>query len=73
MTRLPRVSARDVEGALLKAGFSYSHSKGSHRSYVRAGQRVIVPFHSSNVIPPGTLSSILRQAGLSAEGFRELL
>jgi len=73
MTRLPRVTARDVEQALLKAGFTFSHSRGSHRSYTRAGHRVIVPFHGSNVIPPGTLRSILRQASLSADELRELL
>ncbi len=73
MTRLPRVTARDVERVLLKAGFQLSHTKGSHRSYTKGGKRVIVPFHGSKVIPPGTLRSILRQAALSVEEFQELL
>jgi predicted RNA binding protein YcfA (HicA-like mRNA interferase family) len=73
MTRLPRVTARDVERALLTDGFTFSHSRGSHRSYTREGQRVVVPFHGSNVIPPGTLRSILRQASLSVDEFRDLL
>ena len=73
MTRLPRVTARDVERVLLKTGFQLSHTKGSHRSYTKGSKRVIVSFHGSKVIPPGTLMSILRQAALSVEEFQELL
>lgn len=73
MTRLPRATAKDVEKVLLGTGFQLSHTKGSHRSYRREGQRVVVPFHGSKVIPPGTLRSILRQAGMSVEELKELL
>jgi predicted RNA binding protein YcfA (HicA-like mRNA interferase family) len=73
MTRLPRVTARDVERALLKNGFRLSHTKGSHRSYTKESRRVIVSFHGRRLIPPGTLMSILRQAQLSVDEFRELL
>ncbi len=73
MTRLPRVTARDVERVLLKTGFQPSHRKGSHRSYVKGGQRVIVPFHGNKVIPPGTLRNILRQAALPVGEFQGLL
>ena len=73
MTRLPRATAREVESVLSKAGFGFSHAKGSHRSYVKEGRRVIVPFHGNRIIPPGTLRNILRQAGLSPEDFERLL
>ena len=72
MSRLPRVTAREVEKVLLKAGFQFSHAKGSHRSYIKQETRVIIPFHRGKVIPPGTLKSILRQAGLSVKEFEEL-
>jgi len=72
MTRLPRVTAREIEKVLLKAGFQLSHIKGSHHSYAKQGKRVIVPFHTGKVIPPGTLKNILQQAGLSTEEFDEL-
>lgn len=72
MTRLPRVTATEVEKALLKAGFQLSHTKGSHRSYTKQEKRVIVSFHSGKVIPPGTVKNILRQAGLSLEEFQGL-
>jgi predicted RNA binding protein YcfA (HicA-like mRNA interferase family) len=73
MKRLPRVTAREVESALLREGFQFSHAKGSHRSYIREGKRVIVLFHGNRIIPPGTLRNILRQAGISPEDFVRLL
>jgi predicted RNA binding protein YcfA (HicA-like mRNA interferase family) len=39
MTRLPRVTARDVERVLLKTGFHLPHTKGSHRSYTKGGKK----------------------------------
>jgi len=73
MKKLPRVAAREVESALLRTGFQFSHAKGSHRSYIKEGKRVIVPFHGNRIIPPGTLRNILRQAGLSLEDFERML
>lgn len=73
MKKLPRVTAGEVERVLLRGGFQFSHAKGSHRSYIKEGRRVIVSFHSHRIIPPGTLKNILRQAGLSPEDFEELL
>ena len=55
-------------------GFKFSHSRGSHRSYHREDcRRVIIPFHSGKIIPPGTLKNILRQAELTPEDFSKLL
>ncbi len=73
MKRLPRVAAREMESALLRVGFQFSHAKGGHRSYIKEGRRVVVPFHGRRIIPLGTLSNILRQAGLSPEDFEKLL
>ncbi len=75
MSRLPRVSGRRVLEALRRAGFEVSHVRGSHH-YLRkpgASGLVVVPVHGSRVVPTGTLHSILKQAGLSREDFRELL
>jgi predicted RNA binding protein YcfA (HicA-like mRNA interferase family) len=73
MKKLPRVAAREVESALLRTGFQFSHAKGSHRSYIKEGKRVIVPFHGNRIIPPVTLRNIIRQAGILPEDFEELL
>ena len=75
MSRLPRVSGRRVLEALRRAGYEVSHVRGSHH-YLRkpgASGLVVVPVHGSRVVPTGTLHSILKQAGLSREDFRELL
>ncbi len=73
MKRAPRATAAEVEKVLLRAGFRLSHTKGSHRSYIKEGKRVIVAFHGHRIIPPGTLKNILKQAGFSTEEFEGLL
>jgi len=73
MKKAPRVTAAEVEKALFRAGFQLSHTKGSHRSYIKQGKRVIVPFHGRRIIPPGTFKNILKQAGLSTKEFEQLL
>jgi predicted RNA binding protein YcfA (HicA-like mRNA interferase family) len=74
-TRLPRVTAREVIAALERAGWVQVRSTGSHRHLQRPGQAgtVTVPMHAGETIYPKLLASILRQAGLTADEFRELL
>jgi predicted RNA binding protein YcfA (HicA-like mRNA interferase family) len=75
MTRLPRASGKDVVQALQRDGFRLSHVRGSHH-YLRkpgASGLVVVPVHGNRVLPSGTLGSILRQAGLTAEELTRLL
>ena len=72
---LPVVKARDCLRALRTAGFYIDHQTGSHaRLFHRTKPelRVTLPVHNKD-LPPGTLKSILRQAGLSAEEFTKLL
>ena len=58
--------------ALGRAGFGRVGQKGSRvKLRNEAGRTVIVPDHRE--LARGTLSSILRQAGLSVDEFRELL
>ncbi|MBI3469928.1 MAG: type II toxin-antitoxin system HicA family toxin [Candidatus Solibacter usitatus] len=69
MSRPPRVSGKDVLGALLRAGYAESHVRGSHH-YLRkpgASGLVTVPVHGNRTLPPKTLQSILRQAGMTAD------
>ena len=74
MTRLPRVSGRQLLRALRRGGFTVSHVRGSHHYLRRQGTGlVVVPVHDSRTIPIGTLRSILRQAELTSEELRQLL
>jgi predicted RNA binding protein YcfA (HicA-like mRNA interferase family) len=72
MPFLPIVSATEVCRALERAGFVRRSQRGSHVKMRHAdGRTVIVPMHTEVAL--GTLHSILRQAGLSAEQFVGLL
>lgn len=73
--QLPAVKPRAVIRALERAGFFVHHVTGSHYALRRSGDpllRVVVPCHNKD-LKPGTLRSIIRQAGLSIEEFRALL
>lgn len=44
---------------LLKAGFAWLRSKGSHRIYAKGGRRVVVPFHSGATLHPKIVKQVL--------------
>jgi predicted RNA binding protein YcfA (HicA-like mRNA interferase family) len=74
MPKLPRVTARQIVGALDKAGFFLVRQSGSHMIYKNAaGKRVTVPFHASKILHPKILKSILRDADLRAEDLEKLM
>lgn len=75
MTRLPRVTAREVLAALGRDGWQVARQQGSHITLhhpSRAGS-VTVAAHAGETIRPRTLNSILKQAGLTVDAFRRLL
>jgi len=65
---------RQVRRKLLAAGFTEHAQRGSHVKFIQTtsqGTRVvIVPHHKE--VRPGTLRSILNQAGLTPQQFDEL-
>jgi len=67
MPRLPRIGSRDCLAALQKMGFTVTRQKGSHIVLRRGPSGCVVPNHKE--IKPGTLSGILKQAGVSVEEF----
>ncbi len=69
---LPQLSGAEVVKALGRAGFEQVSQRGSHVKVRHPdGRMAIVPLHRE--LAPGTLRSILRQAGLSTDQVRELL
>ncbi len=68
-------SGLNVANALERAGFVRVNQRGSHLKLRKVMQAkvltVIVPLHDS--LAPGTLSSILRQAGMSKDELRRYL
>ena len=74
MTRLPRLTGREVIAALKKAGFEVVRVKGSHHRLRHADGRVtVVPIHAGETIGPGLMASILRDVELTLEDFLSLL
>lgn len=74
MSYLPRVSGREAVKALGKIGYVVDRQRGSHivlRHATPPYRRLTVPDHAE--IAKGTLRSIIRQAGLTVEEFKNLL
>jgi len=73
--RQPRITAAQLLRALLRAGWFEHHHTGSHMYLKHPTQLglVTVARHAGVIIKPKTLSSILDQAGLTADDLRALL
>jgi predicted RNA binding protein YcfA (HicA-like mRNA interferase family) len=69
---LPQVPGIQIIRVLEKRGYYHARTKGSH-AMMRGGSGtgITVPLH--NPVAPGTLRSILRAAGMTAEEFIALL
>ncbi len=72
--RLPRVTADEIIRVLGKVGFAQARQSGSHKIYRSStGKRATVPYHKGRVLHPKVLASILKDANLSREEFKNLL
>ena len=49
----------EAERLLTQAGFSLIRSKGSHRIYAKGPRRVVVPFHSGQILHPKIVKQVL--------------
>lgn len=68
MPKLPSITPRKILAVLIKEGFEVDHVTGSHYILLNEsnGRRAVVPFHTKD-LPKGTLHSIFKSAGLSAD------
>lgn len=71
MPKLPHVSGSEAVRALQRLGFEIMRQRGSHIVMRRGSSGCVVPNHRE--IKVGTLSGVLRQAGVSAEEFMAAL
>jgi predicted RNA binding protein YcfA (HicA-like mRNA interferase family) len=71
MPKLPRIPGAEVVRALERLGFTIARQRGSHIVMRRGSSGCVVPNHKE--IKAGTLSGILKQAGLSVDEFMEAL
>lgn len=68
---LPHVSGADAVRALQKLGFVVIRQKGSHAIMRRGSIGCVVPQHRE--LKVGTLSGVLKQAGVTADEFMQAL
>lgn len=68
---LPHISGAETIRALQKLGFVIARQKGSHVILRRGATGCVVPNHKE--LKTGTLSSVLKQAGVSVDEFMTVL
>ena len=74
MSRLPRLTGREIIRALAIAGFKAVRIKGSHHFLQHADGRVtVVPVHPGETIGPGLMAKILRDCDMTQEEFAAIL
>ncbi len=74
MSKLPRVTSRQVIRALERAGFVAVRQRGSHAFLQHQdGRATVVPVHKSEDIGIGLLRKILRDAEIEPHEFQKLL
>jgi len=71
MPKLPRVSGAEAVRALERLGFAVARQRGSHIVMRRGSSGCVVPNHRE--LKTGTLSGVLKQAGVSVEDFMNAL
>jgi len=69
--KLPVVSGVETIRALQRLGFVIVRQRGSHIVMRRGSSGCVVPNH--NELKAGTLSGVLKQAGISVHEFIEVL
>ena len=72
MSRLANITARECIAALQRAGFEVVRQTGSHVALRKGSYTPIIPNHPGK-IKPGTMRSIIRQAGMDVDEFLDLL
>ena len=71
--KLRSITTRRLVAALETDGFRKTHQTGSHAMYRRGNRKVMVAIHSSGgIVPVGTLSRIIADAGWIEEDLRRL-
>ena len=76
MSKLPRVSGKDIIKVLSKIGFEHIRTSGSHAILTKIDKekgKITIPVPLHRELAKGTLKSIMNQAGLNLEELLELL
>ncbi|MGH2559796.1 MAG: type II toxin-antitoxin system HicA family toxin [Thermomicrobiales bacterium] len=71
--KFPVLKGRQVIAALERAGFVIAGGAKHTKMRGPGSQIVMIPNHPGEDVKPGTLRSIMQQAGLTADEFRTLM
>ena len=74
MPNLSSINSKKLIKILKSLGFELDHSTGSHFIFYNpeTKKRAVVPYHAKD-LPKGTITSILREAGIDKKQFENLL
>mgnify|MGYP001586487777 CR=1 FL=1 len=74
MPKITSITSKKLVKILRNLGFQLDHSTGSHFVFYHpeTKKRVVVPFHKRD-LPKGTITSILREAGISRKELENLV
>jgi predicted RNA binding protein YcfA (HicA-like mRNA interferase family) len=69
MATLPTISGRDVVKLFAKEGGQMIRQRGSHMILIKQGQMVTLSVPDHKEVAKGTLRSLIRSSGLTADEF----
>ena len=69
MPRLPAVSGRDAVKIFRSFGWEVARQRGSHIILVKRGRQATLSVPNHKEVAKGTLASLLRAAGITADEF----
>lgn len=58
MPEYPKLTAKEVEKLLLQNGFTLERQKGGHRIYINDIYRMVVPYHSAEILHPKIIKQL---------------
>lgn len=62
MSRLPRLTGKELGKIIEKFGFIHTHTRGSHMIYKHPdGRRTTIPHHAGEEIGPGLLNKFIKK------------
>ncbi|HOZ35950.1 MAG TPA: type II toxin-antitoxin system HicA family toxin [archaeon] len=76
MKQLPLLTGKELGKIIVKIGYKYDHTSGSHMTFTNFEEhkKITIPNHGSEPIRPGLLLKIIKKdLGITKEEFFKLL
>ncbi len=74
MTKIPRITSKELIKAVSRMGFEFQRQTGSHKIFKNAdGIRITIPDHAGKIIHPKIVKTILNDSKITVDEFISLL